>query len=196
LYKKGRCVLPSPTTLLPPLATLTYARQPQSKQRRPSQIQSRHHPSRTVRLHPFRSYICASSHRRAWLDLRGGVDKTIGLIKNASSQGAKIIGFPELFIPGAVPFASHSPAVGLEPDPVRPYLRISLDSLGQHFPGVAGCTSQVPSQFSGSTFARDGRDQGGRQIGRLVGRVGIFRARWRFSLYCKSRRTSYLDFVF
>ncbi|SJK97067.1 uncharacterized protein ARMOST_00317 [Armillaria ostoyae] len=36
----------------------------------------------------------------AWCDLQGGVDKTIRIIREASSEVAKIIGFPELFIPG------------------------------------------------------------------------------------------------
>lgn len=54
-----------------------------------------------------------------WLDLRGGVDKTITLINEAASQGAKIVGFPEVFIPGAIPFASHFPRTGLEPNSVH-----------------------------------------------------------------------------
>jgi predicted amidohydrolase len=39
-------------------------------------------------------------HLRVWLDLQGGVDKTIKIIKEAAAEGAKIIGFPEVFIPG------------------------------------------------------------------------------------------------
>lgn len=35
-----------------------------------------------------------------WLDLKGSVDKTIAIIQEASAAGAKIIGFPEVFIPG------------------------------------------------------------------------------------------------
>ena len=34
------------------------------------------------------------------MDLKGSVDKTIRLIKEAGGNGAKVIGFPELFIPG------------------------------------------------------------------------------------------------
>lgn len=35
-----------------------------------------------------------------WLDLEGSVDKTISLIKQAASQGVKVLGFPEVWIPG------------------------------------------------------------------------------------------------
>jgi aliphatic nitrilase len=35
-----------------------------------------------------------------WLDLDGTVDKCIALIKDAAANGAKLIGFPETFIPG------------------------------------------------------------------------------------------------
>ncbi|KAF2738755.1 putative nitrilase [Polyplosphaeria fusca] len=35
-----------------------------------------------------------------WLDLEGSVDKTIALIKSAASDGVKVLGFPEVWIPG------------------------------------------------------------------------------------------------
>lgn len=43
-----------------------------------------------------------SSHTgcSVWLDLQGSVEKTIRIIKEAAAEGAKIIGFPEVFIPG------------------------------------------------------------------------------------------------
>ena len=36
----------------------------------------------------------------AWLDLDASVDKTIELIEEAAAKGAKLIAFPEAFIPG------------------------------------------------------------------------------------------------
>ncbi|MEW6151000.1 MAG: nitrilase-related carbon-nitrogen hydrolase, partial [Pseudomonadota bacterium] len=36
----------------------------------------------------------------AWLDLDASIDKSIGLIKEAADKGAKLIAFPEAFIPG------------------------------------------------------------------------------------------------
>lgn len=36
----------------------------------------------------------------AWNDLEGGVNKAIALIKEAGKNGANILGFPEVFIPG------------------------------------------------------------------------------------------------
>ncbi|KAJ7487461.1 nitrilase [Mycena galericulata] len=44
--------------------------------------------------------VAAVQAEPVWLDLQGGVDKTIKIIQEASAQGAKIIGFPEVFIPG------------------------------------------------------------------------------------------------
>ena len=36
----------------------------------------------------------------AWIDLQGGVDKTIALIKEAGESGINVLGFPEVWIPG------------------------------------------------------------------------------------------------
>ena len=36
----------------------------------------------------------------AWLDLDASIDKTIALIEEAARAGAKLIAFPEAFIPG------------------------------------------------------------------------------------------------
>ena len=35
-----------------------------------------------------------------WLDLDATIDKTIALIEQAAAAGAKLIAFPETFIPG------------------------------------------------------------------------------------------------
>lgn len=44
--------------------------------------------------------IAAVQAEPVWNDLQGGVKKVISLIKEASSNGANVIGFPEVFIPG------------------------------------------------------------------------------------------------
>ncbi|KII92786.1 hypothetical protein PLICRDRAFT_172837 [Plicaturopsis crispa FD-325 SS-3] len=44
--------------------------------------------------------VAAVQAEPAWLDLEGSVQKTISIIDEAASNGAKIIGFPEVFIPG------------------------------------------------------------------------------------------------
>ncbi|KAJ7092592.1 carbon-nitrogen hydrolase [Mycena epipterygia] len=44
--------------------------------------------------------VAAVQAEPVWLDLQGGVDKTIKIIQEAAAAGAKIIGFPEVFIPG------------------------------------------------------------------------------------------------
>ena len=35
-----------------------------------------------------------------WLNLEGSVDKTISLIKQSAADGIKVLGFPEVWIPG------------------------------------------------------------------------------------------------
>lgn len=35
-----------------------------------------------------------------WLNLEGGVDKTIALIKQSAKDGIQVLGFPEVWIPG------------------------------------------------------------------------------------------------
>ena len=35
-----------------------------------------------------------------WNDLQGSVAKVIDLIQEASSKGANVLGFPQLFVPG------------------------------------------------------------------------------------------------
>ncbi|EON99156.1 putative aliphatic nitrilase protein [Phaeoacremonium minimum UCRPA7] len=44
--------------------------------------------------------VAAVQAEPAWNDLQGGVVKVISLIKEASSNGANVVGFPEAFIPG------------------------------------------------------------------------------------------------
>ncbi|KAJ7887497.1 putative nitrilase [Mycena olivaceomarginata] len=53
--------------------------------------------------------VAAVQAEPVWLDLQGGVDKTIKIIKEAAAEGAKIIGFPEVFIPGYpwTPYANN-----------------------------------------------------------------------------------------
>ncbi|KAH7239566.1 hypothetical protein MRS44_015075 [Fusarium solani] len=44
--------------------------------------------------------VAAIQAEPVWNDLQGGVAKVISLIQEASSNGANVIGFPEVFIPG------------------------------------------------------------------------------------------------
>ncbi|KAK6369669.1 hypothetical protein LTS17_009575 [Exophiala oligosperma] len=46
-----------------------------------------------------------------WNNLQGGVDKAISLIRQAGDDGANVLGFPEVFIPG-YPWAIWSQSVG------------------------------------------------------------------------------------
>ncbi len=50
-------------------------------------------PSRLVK-------IAAVQAEPAWNDLQGGVDKVCALIREAGKNGANVLGFPEVFIPG------------------------------------------------------------------------------------------------
>ncbi|KAI8653757.1 hypothetical protein LRP88_00503 [Fusarium phalaenopsidis] len=44
--------------------------------------------------------VAAVQAEPVWNDLQGGVEKVISLIKEAGSNGANVVGFPEVFIPG------------------------------------------------------------------------------------------------
>ncbi|KAJ7117605.1 carbon-nitrogen hydrolase [Mycena epipterygia] len=44
--------------------------------------------------------VAAIQAEPAWWDLKAGVAKTISLLKEAASNGAELVGFPESFIPG------------------------------------------------------------------------------------------------
>lgn len=44
--------------------------------------------------------IAAIQAEPAWNDLEGGVVKSISLIEQAAKEGANVVGFPEVFIPG------------------------------------------------------------------------------------------------
>lgn len=44
--------------------------------------------------------LAAVQAEPVWFDLQGSVEKAISLIEEAASNGADIIGFPELFVPG------------------------------------------------------------------------------------------------
>ncbi len=44
--------------------------------------------------------VAAVQAEPEWNDLQKSVDKTIRLIAEAGSNGANVVGFPEVFIPG------------------------------------------------------------------------------------------------
>ena len=44
--------------------------------------------------------VAAIQAEPAWLDLQGSVKKVISLIEEAGKNGANVLGFPEVFIPG------------------------------------------------------------------------------------------------
>ncbi|RKL39303.1 Nitrilase [Fusarium proliferatum] len=49
---------------------------------------------------PSKCKVAAIQAEPCWNDLKGSIAKTIGLIQEAASKGANVIGFPEIFIPG------------------------------------------------------------------------------------------------
>ncbi len=44
--------------------------------------------------------VAVTQHEPVWLDLEGTVLKTIAIIKQAAQDGAKLVAFPECWIPG------------------------------------------------------------------------------------------------
>ena len=44
--------------------------------------------------------VAVTQHEPVWLDLQGAVEKTVKIIKEAADAGAKLVAFPECWIPG------------------------------------------------------------------------------------------------
>lgn len=44
--------------------------------------------------------VALTQHEPCWFDLQGTVDKTVKLIKEAATNGARLICFPECWVPG------------------------------------------------------------------------------------------------
>lgn len=53
--------------------------------------------------------VCAVQAEPEWFDLQGSVKKAIGIIEEAGHNGAELIAFPEVFIPGYPMFLWKSP---------------------------------------------------------------------------------------
>lgn len=49
---------------------------------------------------PRKVKVAAIQAEPCWNDLEAGVAKTISLINEAASNGANVIGFPEIWLPG------------------------------------------------------------------------------------------------
>lgn len=50
--------------------------------------------------------VAAVQAEPVWNDLEGGVQKVISIIDDAAKNGANVLGFPEVFIPGYPWYAS------------------------------------------------------------------------------------------
>lgn len=45
--------------------------------------------------------VAVTQHEPVWLDLQGTVKKTCTIIEEAAGKGAKLVAFPEMWIPGS-----------------------------------------------------------------------------------------------
>ncbi|KAI0970137.1 nitrilase [Xylaria arbuscula] len=70
--------------------------------------------------------VAAIQAEPEWNDLQKGVDKAIRLITEAGSNGANVVGFPEVFIPG-YPWSIWSQSVVDNADFMDEYFRNSLE---------------------------------------------------------------------
>ncbi|GAW18440.1 hypothetical protein ANO14919_079160 [Xylariales sp. No.14919] len=75
---------------------------------------------------PKTTRVAAVQAEPEWNDLRKGVDKTIRLITEAGANGAKVVGFPEVFIPG-YPWSIWNQSVVNNADFMDEYFRNSLE---------------------------------------------------------------------
>jgi nitrilase len=58
---------------------------------------------------PSNVKVAVTQLEPGWFDLQKSVDKTVKSIKEAADNGAKLISFPECWIPGAPPATLPSP---------------------------------------------------------------------------------------
>ncbi|KAK6199068.1 aspartic proteinase precursor [Pestalotiopsis sp. IQ-011] len=70
--------------------------------------------------------IAAIQAEPAWNDLEGGVVKSISLIEQAAKEGANVVGFPEVFIPG-YPWSIWAKSPTENADFMDEYFRNSLE---------------------------------------------------------------------
>jgi len=99
-----------------------------------------------------------------WLNLRGGVDKTIGLIKDAARQGAKIVGFPEVFIPG-YPWTPWANSFLASQDVLAKY---QANSMGLHSPEMAEIRAAAKATSSWVVLGFSERDGGSLYIAQVI----------------------------
>ena len=69
--------------------------------------------------------LAAVQAEPVWNDLQGSVDKVISLIKEAGKNGAQVMGFPEVFIPG-YPWSIWTESVFKNIDFIHEYMANSM----------------------------------------------------------------------
>ncbi|KAJ7060187.1 putative nitrilase [Mycena amicta] len=84
--------------------------------------------------------VAAVQAEPAWWDLKAGVAKTISIIKEAASNGAELIGFPESFIPG-YPLAIWTQ--GFNPEFLAKYRENSLSVQSDEFKEILAATKEA-----------------------------------------------------
>jgi len=84
--------------------------------------------------------VAAFQAEPAWWDLKAGVAKSISLIKEAASNGAELIGFPESFIPG-YPMAIW--AQGFNPAFLAKFQKNSLSVQSEEFKEILAATKEA-----------------------------------------------------
>jgi predicted amidohydrolase len=52
--------------------------------------------------------VAVTQHEPVWLDLQGTVAKTCKIIQDAAKAGAKLVAFPEVWVPGIRPLLCDS----------------------------------------------------------------------------------------
>lgn len=87
------------------------------------------------------TYVAAAVQAEpAWLDVTAGTEKAVGLIAEAAGNGARLVAFPETWIPGYPHFLWLGPqAAGLQHVPA--YHRNSIVVGDQHFQRLASAAA-------------------------------------------------------
>ncbi|KAK7062813.1 hypothetical protein VNI00_000306 [Paramarasmius palmivorus] len=84
--------------------------------------------------------VAAVQAEPAWFDLEAGIDKTISIIKEAAANGARLVGFPEAFIPG---YPTRVWTEAFNPDFFTEYQKASLGVRSPQYRRILQATKEA-----------------------------------------------------
>ncbi|KAL1864711.1 hypothetical protein Daus18300_007513 [Diaporthe australafricana] len=86
--------------------------------------------------------VAAIQAEPAWNDLQGGVAKSISLIQEAAKNGANVIGFPEVFIPG-YPWSIWAKSPTANTEFMNEYFHNSLETVSEEMDRIRAAVKEA-----------------------------------------------------